>query len=130
MKNASAAATKSRSRGVFAPAAFAFSTASQPRLSAAGGGGDQICVQFVRASPQYAIAQSGSACVTCVNAFAASRYQNECSSATARSNGFCTAGAQETGKRTCPIFSASSATTTDATSSAIPTPSPDTFRFM
>src|SRR6267142_6275551 len=106
----------SRSRGVLAPAALAFSTASQPRLSAAGGGGDQICVQLVIARPQYAIAQSGSACAICVKAFAASRYQNECSSATARSNGFCTAAAQEMGKRTCPIFSASSATTNDATS--------------
>src|SRR5437763_16329518 len=105
LKNASAVATKSRSRGVFALAAFAFSTASQPRLSAAGGGGDQICVQLVMARPQYAIAQSGSAWVISVKALAASRYQNECSRATARSNGFSTAPAQETGKRTLPIFS-------------------------
>src|SRR5207248_6137761 len=83
LKNASAAATKSRSRAVFALAALAFSTASQPRLSAAGGGGDQICVQLLIARPQYAIAQSGSAWATAVKALAASRYQKECRSATA-----------------------------------------------
>src|SRR5260370_21104832 len=88
LKNASAAATKSRSRGVRVPAALALSTASPPRLSAAGGGGDQICVQLVMARPQYAIAQSGSAWEICVKAFDASRDQKERSSATARPNGF------------------------------------------
>src|SRR5882724_1736121 len=96
----------SRSRGVLPPAARALSTASHPRLSAAGGGGDQICVQLVMARPQEAIAQSGSAWAICVKAFAASRYQNEWSKATARSKGCCAAGLQDTGKRTCPIFSA------------------------
>jgi hypothetical protein len=36
----------------------------------------------------------------------ASRYQKECRSATARSNGFCAAGTHEIGKFTCPILSA------------------------
>src|SRR5687768_3621265 len=97
---------KSASFGLFALAVLAFSTASQPRLSPAGCGGDQICVQLLIAIPQYPIAHWGSICVTSVNPFTASRYQNECSSATARSNGFCAAGAHEIGKLTCPILSA------------------------
>src|SRR5262249_46143163 len=83
----------------------AFSTASAPRLSAAGGGGDQIWVQFVSARPQYAIAHWESACAISVKALAASRYQKECSSATARSKDACTAGEQETGNFPPPIFS-------------------------
>ena len=82
------------------------------------------------ARPQYAIAQSGSAWAICVKAFDASRYQNECSSATARSNGCCTAGLQETAKRTRPILSGSSAATIDATTSAITMLSTAAFRFM
>src|SRR5262245_10982040 len=85
--------------------ALAFSTASQPRLSAGGPGADQIWYQPLIAMPQYAIAQSGSAWVTAVNALIDSRYQNECRSATARSNGFCTSGRHETGNVTCPIRS-------------------------
>src|SRR5262245_6363527 len=85
--------------------ARAFSRASQPRVSDAGLGGDQIWYQRLIAMPQYAMAQSGSAWVTAVNALTDSRYQNECRSATARSNGFCTAGLQEMGNVTCPIFS-------------------------
>src|SRR6266852_5012793 len=51
------------------------------------------------------MAQSGSACVTAVKAFADSRYQKECKIATAWSKAFCTAGLQETGKLTFPIRS-------------------------
>ena len=69
-------------------------------MSAAGCGGAQICVHWLIARPQYAIAQSGSACATAVNALAASMYQKEWSSATARSNGFCTAAAHDVGKLT------------------------------
>src|SRR2546426_10769496 len=51
------------------------------------------------------MAQSGSACVTAVNALAASMYQNECRSATARSKGFCMETAHDVGKFTWPIRS-------------------------
>jgi hypothetical protein len=51
------------------------------------------------------MAQTGSACVTAVNALRASRYQKECSSATARSNGGCIAVWQEMGKVTVPSLS-------------------------
>src|SRR5262249_21919313 len=51
------------------------------------------------------MAQSGSACVTAVNAFAASMYQKECSSATPRSNGFCTAAPHDVAKVTWPMRS-------------------------
>src|SRR5207249_10585940 len=71
------------------------------------------------ARPQYAIAQSGSACAMAANALADARYQNECRSATARSNGFCTDALHETGNRTCPIFSVSSAATAAPTTAAI-----------
>src|SRR5215470_13514562 len=54
------------------------------------------------------MAQSGSLWVMAVNAFADSRYQNECRTATAWSKGFCTAGLQETGKLTLPIRSSGS----------------------
>src|SRR5262244_3013028 len=57
------------------------------------------------ARPQEAIAQSGSACVTAVKAFADSMYQKECRSATPRSNGFCTEAAQDVGNVTWPIRS-------------------------
>jgi hypothetical protein len=93
----------------FTVAVLAFSMASHPRLSAGGGGGDQICVQLLIAIPQYPIAHWGSSRVTSVNPLTASRYQNECSSATARSNGFCAAGAHEIGKLTCPIRSSAGA---------------------
>src|SRR5713101_1796897 len=79
--------------------------ASTPRLSAGGGGGDQICVHWLSATPQYAMPQLGSAWAIAAKAFADSRYQKECRSATARSNGFCIAGAHDTGKVTWPIFS-------------------------
>ena len=105
LKKASAAATKSASRGLFVPAPLAFSSASHPRVSAAGGGGDQIWVQLLIAMPQYPMAHWGSICVTWVKPFTASRYQKECSSATARSNGFCAAASHEIGKVTCPILS-------------------------
>src|SRR6185436_18100565 len=90
---------------VLAPAAFALSMASTPRLRAAGGGGDQICVHWLSATPQYAMPQLGSAWAMAAKAFADSRYQKECRSATARSKGFCMAGAHDTGKTTWPIFS-------------------------
>ena len=96
---------KSASFAFFTVAVLAFSTASHPRLSAGGGGGDQICVHWLIATPQCPMAHWGSSRVTSVNALPASRYQKECSSATARSNGFCAAGAQEIGKVTCPILS-------------------------
>ena len=51
------------------------------------------------------MAQSGSAWVTAVNAWSASRYQKEWSSATARSNGCCSAVWQEIGKVTVPSLS-------------------------
>src|SRR5712691_235905 len=51
------------------------------------------------------MAQSGSAWVTAVKAFADSRYQKECKMATAWSKAFCTAGLHETGKLTLPIRS-------------------------
>src|SRR6266481_3980616 len=51
------------------------------------------------------MAQSGSAWVTAVKAFADSRYQKECRMATAWSKAFCTAGLHETGKLTFPIRS-------------------------
>src|SRR2546422_460540 len=51
------------------------------------------------------MAQSGSAWVTAVKAFADSRYQKECKTATAWSKAFCTAGLHETGKLTFPIRS-------------------------
>src|SRR5262249_23808045 len=84
--------------------------ASAPRLRAAGVGGDQICVHWLMATPQYAIPQPGSAWAMAANALADSRYQKEWSRATARSNGFCMAGAQETGNVTWPIFSPGGAT--------------------
>src|SRR5688500_5651305 len=96
---------RSRSRGVFTLADFALAISSTLRLRLAGLGGDQIWYQRLSAAPQYPMAQSGSASVTAVKAFSDSRYQNECRSATARSNGFCTAGLQETGNETWPIFS-------------------------
>jgi hypothetical protein len=52
LKNTSAAAMKSASFGLLVVTALAFSTASHPRLSAGGGGGDQICVQLLIAVPQ------------------------------------------------------------------------------
>src|SRR5690348_6686152 len=58
------------------------------------------------------MAHVGSAVVTAVKAFSASSYQNECSSATARSKSAWTAGAHETGKRTVPSFSPSCADAT------------------
>src|SRR5262249_59271968 len=100
-------AAKSRSRGVFALAVLAFSTASQPRFSAAGGGGDQIWVQLLMATPQYAIAQSGSACATAANALGDSGDQNEGRSATAPADRFCTAAVHQSRKRTRPLFSGS-----------------------
>src|SRR2546430_875814 len=82
------------------------------------------------ARPQYAIAQSGSACAMAANALADSRYQKECRSATARSNGFCTAALHETGNRTCPIFSVSSAATAAATTAAITTATSSALPFI
>src|SRR6185503_7862008 len=82
------------------------------------------------ATPQYAIAQSGSACATAANALADSRYQNECRSATPRSNGFCTAALHEIGNRTCPIFSASSAATPAVTTAPITTATSHALAFM
>src|SRR5438132_1309258 len=125
-----AAGTTCRSGAVVAPAALALSTASQPRLRAAGGGGDQICVQLLMARPQYAIAQSGSAWATAVKALAASMYQKECRSATALSKGFCTSARHETANRTWPIFSGSSATTLAATIPATTTAASDGLTFI
>ena len=51
------------------------------------------------------MAQSGSAWVTAVNAWSASRYQKEWSSATARSNGGCSAVWQAIGNVTVPSLS-------------------------
>src|SRR5881628_1132782 len=51
------------------------------------------------------MAQSGSAWATAVKALAASMYQNECRSATARSNDFCTEAAHDVGNVTWPIRS-------------------------
>src|SRR5262249_60617471 len=56
----------------------------------------------VVASPQYVIAQLGSSCATAANVFAASPNENECSIATASSNGCWTLAWQETGKCTSP----------------------------
>ena len=57
------------------------------------------------ATPQYAIAHEGSPAATAANAFSASSYQNEWSSATARANGAWDAGAQEIGNVIVPSFS-------------------------
>src|SRR5262245_31368716 len=85
--------------------------ASAPRLRAAGVGGDQICVHWLMATPQYAIPQPGSAWAMTAKALADSRYQKEWSRATPRSKGFCRGGAQETGNVTWPIFSPGGGTT-------------------
>src|SRR5438093_259776 len=52
-----------------------------------------------------AIAQFGSLAITSRNAFSAAEYANECKSATARSNSFCTSAEQEVGNFTTPSFS-------------------------
>ena len=61
--------------------------------------------------------------MTAVNAFAASMYQKECSSATPRSNGFCTAAPHDVAKVTWPIRSlavcARGVATQAATTSAV-----------
>src|SRR5881275_178732 len=57
------------------------------------------------ACPQLAIAHFGSFSATCLNCLSASSYQKECSSATPRSNGFCTLAEQEVGNETVPSFS-------------------------
>ena len=57
------------------------------------------------ATPQWAIAQEGSAAAISENAFSASAYQNECSSATPRAKGACDAFAQEMGNVMVPSFS-------------------------
>src|ERR1700730_157751 len=59
--------------------------------------------------PQYAIAQVASLAAICLKLFSASSYQNECSSATPRSNWLCAALEQELGKETFPSFSVPSA---------------------
>src|SRR5438067_10620314 len=51
------------------------------------------------------IAHFGSLSSTCLHCLSASSYQNECSSATPRSNGFCTLAEQEVGNETVPSFS-------------------------
>src|SRR5271165_1413163 len=51
---------------------------------------------------QWAIAHCGSSLAISRNSFSASSYQNECSRATPRAKGFCTAAVQETGKCTVP----------------------------
>src|SRR3984885_2333219 len=93
---------KSFSRSVFGPAATAFSTASAPAFNAAGLGGNQSGYQWLIAMPQYPIAQPGSASVTAVNPFTASRYQNECRVHTASLKVFWTTGPQEIWKFTSP----------------------------
>src|ERR1700751_4335145 len=82
------------------------------------------------ATPQYAIAQSGSAFATGGDALAGSRYPKEGRSATPRPNGFCTAALHETGNRTCPIFSASSAATPAVTTAPIATATSHALAFM
>src|SRR5689334_7686486 len=51
------------------------------------------------------MAQLGSCFATALNWFSADSYSNECSSATPRSNDFCTPAAQDVGKATLPSFS-------------------------
>src|SRR6266550_1843575 len=51
------------------------------------------------------IAFARSVRATCLNCLSAPSYQNECSSATPRSNGFCTLAEQEVGNETVPSFS-------------------------
>src|ERR1700733_270493 len=80
----------------------AFSTASAPAFNAAGLGGNHSGYHWLIAIPQYPIAQPGSASVTVVNPFMASRYQNECRAHTASLNVFWTADPQEIWKFTSP----------------------------
>src|SRR5215831_266664 len=91
------------SRGVFAPRVLARCTKSQPFPKATGPvrPAKRLPIAVV-ASPQYAIAQLGSSCATAANVFAASPNENECSIATASSNGCWTLAWQETGKCTSP----------------------------
>src|ERR1700722_14831107 len=57
---------------------------------------------MLMATPQCAIAQCVSSLEICTNSFSSSSYQNECSRATPRANGFCADAVQETGKWTVP----------------------------
>ena len=63
---------------------------------------DQSWCHKLMATPQCAMAHFGSFCATSSNCFRVSSYQNACNKATPRSNDFCTAGAQEVGKKTVP----------------------------
>src|SRR5256885_16030477 len=90
----------SRSRLVEGFREFAIDASCQPfsRIAALG----IPHRQKLLAMPQCAMAHLGSCWATCLKVASAVSNANECSSATPRSNSFCTAGAQEVGKYTEP----------------------------
>src|SRR5207248_2697580 len=80
------------------------------------------------AAPQWAMPHDGSAAATALKALMASPNQNECCSATARSNCACTAELHEVGKVTLPNRSGACApacsvdAASDAANTAMPIP--------
>jgi hypothetical protein len=98
-----------------APTATACSTALRPFFNLASFGGCQRGYQRLMATPESPMAQVGSVSVTTVKPCAASAYQNECSSVTARLHCVCAPSPHEAGNWTCGSFSALSWATTAAT---------------
>ena len=112
-----------------APAAVARATAAEPSVIPRGTGGPASGFPSqATAAPQWAMPQDGSAVATALKALIASPNQNECCSATARSNCACTAGLHEVGKLTLPNRSGACAracsvdAASDAANTAIPIP--------
>jgi hypothetical protein len=99
----------------FAPAATVCSTALHPFFNMASFGGWQRGYQRLMAMPESSLAQVGSVSVTTVKPCAASAYQNECSSVTARLNCVCASSPHEAGNWICGSFSALAWATTTAT---------------
>ena len=86
-----------------APLALAASTAARPAFSACGERKPANGLPHqLMAMPQCAITQRGSVFSTLLNDSIAAENQNECSSATPRSNSCCTAGAHDVAKCTAP----------------------------
>src|SRR5713101_8618233 len=84
--------------------ARALAAASVPVFIALSPGGYHSGYHTLMAMPHCAMAQPGSAAATAVNCFAASSYQNEWSTAKARSNRCCASAEQEIGKWTLPAW--------------------------